>query len=177
MCMKDIDWRTIIFFCCLFALVQAVNKTGILQSLSQNLYAWFGTNLVVIALVLVAGVGVASSLLANIPIVAAMLLMLKGYFVTAELVPDLALAADLYGLARAGHPCICGHDVRGNARRQCNPDRRLGQCGRRRRLRSPWQAGFIYDIPALRRALYPVPAGRGSTVCAGSVLLHGPIEK
>ena len=45
----------------------------------------------VIALVLMAGVGVASSLLANIPIVAAMLLMVKGYFVTAELVPDLAL--------------------------------------------------------------------------------------
>ena len=89
---KDIDWKTIMFLFCLFALVQAINKTGILQSLSQNLYAWFGTNLLVIALVLVAGVGAASSLLANIPIVAAMLLMLKGYFVTAELVPDLALA-------------------------------------------------------------------------------------
>jgi len=90
--LKDIDWRTLIFLCCLFSLVQAVNKTGILQGVSQNLYAWFGTNLMVIALVLVAGVGVASGLLANIPIVAAMLLMLKGYFVTAELVPDLALA-------------------------------------------------------------------------------------
>lgn len=67
------------------------NKTGILQSCSQNLYAWFGTNLVLISLIMIAGVGFASSLLANIPIVAAMLLMVKGYFVTAELVPDLAL--------------------------------------------------------------------------------------
>lgn len=90
--LKDIDWRTLIFLFCLFALVQAVNKTGILQSLSQNLHVWFGSNLLVIALVLVAGVGVASALLANIPIVAAMLLMLKGYFVTAEMVPDLALS-------------------------------------------------------------------------------------
>lgn len=89
---KDIDWRTIMFLFCLFALVQAINKTGILQSVSQNLYAWFGTSLITISLVLVAGVGVASSLLANIPIVAAMLLMIKGYLVTAELVPDLALA-------------------------------------------------------------------------------------
>jgi Na+/H+ antiporter NhaD/arsenite permease-like protein len=89
---RDIDWRTIMFLFCLFALVQAINKTGILQSLSQNLHGWFGTDLVTIALVLVAGVGFASSLLANIPIVAAMLLMLKGYFVTAELVPDLALS-------------------------------------------------------------------------------------
>jgi Na+/H+ antiporter NhaD/arsenite permease-like protein len=90
--LKDIDWRTLIFLMCLFALVQAFNKTGILQGLSQNLYSWFGTNLILISLVLVAGVGFASSLLANIPIVAAMLLMVKGYLVTAELVPELALA-------------------------------------------------------------------------------------
>jgi Na+/H+ antiporter NhaD/arsenite permease-like protein len=89
--LKDIDWRTLIFLMCLFALVQAFNKTGILQGLSQNLYSWFGTNLILISLVLVAGVGFASSLLANIPIVAAMLLMVKGYLVTAELVPELAL--------------------------------------------------------------------------------------
>ena len=89
--LKDIDWKTILFLVCLFCLVQAFNKTGILQTLSQNLYVWFGVDLVLIALILIAGVGVASSLLANIPIVAAMLLMLKGYFVTAELVPDLAL--------------------------------------------------------------------------------------
>ncbi len=89
--LKDVDWRTLIFLMCLFCLVQAFNKTGILQSFSQNLYAWFGTNLVLIALVIMAGVGFASSLLANIPVVAAMLLMVKGYFVTAELVPDLAL--------------------------------------------------------------------------------------
>jgi Na+/H+ antiporter NhaD/arsenite permease-like protein len=90
--LKDIDWKTILFLVCLFCLVQAFNKTGILQVLSQNLYVWFGVDLVLIAMILIAGVGVASSLLANIPIVAAMLLMLKGYFVAAELVPDLALA-------------------------------------------------------------------------------------
>jgi Na+/H+ antiporter NhaD/arsenite permease-like protein len=89
--LKDIDWRTIIFLICLFCLVQAFSKTGILQSCSQNLYASFGTNLLPIALIMIAGVGFASSLLANIPIVAAMLLMVKGYFVTAQLVPDLAL--------------------------------------------------------------------------------------
>ena len=89
--MKDVDWRTLIFLMCLFCLVQAFNKTGILQSFSHNLYAWFGTNLVLIALVIMAGVGFASSVLANIPVVAAMLLMVKGYFVTAQLVPDLAL--------------------------------------------------------------------------------------
>ena len=89
--LKDVDWRTLIFLMCLFCLVQAFNKTGILQSFSHNLYTWFGTNLVLIALVVMAGVGFASSVLANIPVVAAMLLMVKGYLVTAQLVPDLAL--------------------------------------------------------------------------------------
>jgi len=89
--LKDIDWRTLIFLICLFCLVQAFNKTGILQSLSQNIYIWFGTNLLLIALFLLTGIAVSSSLLANIPIVAAMLLMVKGYLVVAELVPDLAL--------------------------------------------------------------------------------------
>jgi Na+/H+ antiporter NhaD/arsenite permease-like protein len=76
---------------CLFCLVQEFSKTGILQSFSENLHTWCGTNLVLIALIIIVGVGFASSLLANIPIVAAMLLMVKGYLVTAELVPDLAL--------------------------------------------------------------------------------------
>ena len=89
--LKDIDWRTIIFLICLFCLVQAFNKTGILQSFSQSLYTWFGTNLVLISLIVLAGVGCLSSLLANIPVVAATLLMVKGYLVTAELVPELAL--------------------------------------------------------------------------------------
>ncbi len=89
--LKDVDWRTIIFLICLFCLVQAFNKTGLLQSLSQNLYSWFGTNLIIISLIVLAGVGCLSSLLANIPVVAATLLMVKGYLVTAELVPEMAL--------------------------------------------------------------------------------------
>lgn len=92
--LQDIDWRTLIFLICMFCLVEAFNKTGILQGISQHLYGWFGTNLIAIALFLLVMVGAASSLLANIPIVAAMLLMVKGYLVTAELVPELALAAN-----------------------------------------------------------------------------------
>lgn len=90
--LQDIDWRTLIFLICMFCLVEAFNKTGLLQGISQHLYSWFGVNLVAISLFLLAMVGSASSLLANIPIVAAMLLMVKGYMVTAELVPELALA-------------------------------------------------------------------------------------
>jgi Na+/H+ antiporter NhaD/arsenite permease-like protein len=95
--LQDIDWRTILFLICLFCLVEAFNKTGILQGMSQNLYTWFGTALIPVSLVVLVGVGFSSSLLANIPVVAAMLLMVKGYLVTAELVPEQALAATFVG--------------------------------------------------------------------------------
>jgi Na+/H+ antiporter NhaD/arsenite permease-like protein len=91
--LKDIDWKTLIFLMCMFTMVQAFTKTGILRSLSQNLYQSFGVNLLVVGLVMLAGIGIASSLLANIPVVAASILMVKGYFVTAELVPEGALGA------------------------------------------------------------------------------------
>ena len=91
--LQDVDWRTLLFLICLFCLVEAFTKTGILQGMSQYLYNWFGTNLIMISLVILIGVGFFSSLLANIPVVAVMLLMVKGYFVTAELVPETALAA------------------------------------------------------------------------------------
>lgn len=91
--LQDVDWRTILFIICLFCLVEAFTKTGILQGMSQYLYAWFGTDLILISLAILVGVAFSSSLLANIPVVAAMLLMVKGYLVTAHLVPEQALAA------------------------------------------------------------------------------------
>jgi Na+/H+ antiporter NhaD/arsenite permease-like protein len=88
---RDIDWKTLIFLICMFAMVQAFTKTGILETLSQYLYQWFGVNLPFVGLAMLTGIGAASSLLANIPVVAASILMVKGYFVTAELVPEQAL--------------------------------------------------------------------------------------
>jgi Na+/H+ antiporter NhaD/arsenite permease-like protein len=90
---QDVDWRTLLFLICLFCLVEAFAKTGILQGMSHYLYAWFGTELILISLFILAFVGVSSSLLANIPVVAIMLLMVKGYLVTAQFVPETALAA------------------------------------------------------------------------------------
>jgi Na+/H+ antiporter NhaD/arsenite permease-like protein len=89
--LKDIDWKTLIFLMCMFTMVQALTKTGILRALSQNLYQSFGVNLLVVGLVMLAGISTASSLLANIPVVAASILMVKGYFVMTELVPEEAL--------------------------------------------------------------------------------------
>lgn len=89
---RDIDWKTLVFLACIFCLVQAVTKTGLLQSLSLTLYASFGTELTLVALAMIAGIGLLSSLLANIPVVAASIMMVKGYLVAAEVVPEAALA-------------------------------------------------------------------------------------
>ena len=90
---RDVDWKTLIFLSAIFCLVQAFSKTGLLQGMSITFYNWFGTNFVLVALALLGGIGAMSCLLANIPVVAASLVMTKGYFVVAEAVPDAALAA------------------------------------------------------------------------------------
>jgi Na+/H+ antiporter NhaD/arsenite permease-like protein len=91
--LRDIDWKTLVFLGCIFLLVQAITKTGLLQNFSLKLYEWFGTEFALAALGLIAGIGLLSSLLANIPVVAASILMVKGYLVAVEAVPETALGA------------------------------------------------------------------------------------
>jgi hypothetical protein len=57
-------------------------------------------------------------------------------------------------LARKTSSGFCGDDVCGNPGRQRDPHRRLGQCGERRHLRVPWQAGVIRDLDDY---IYSVP--------------------
>jgi Na+/H+ antiporter NhaD/arsenite permease-like protein len=90
--LRDIDWKTLVFLASTFCLVQGVTKTGLLQSLSVTLHAAFENHLLAVALVLLAGIGMLSSVLANTPVVAASLIMVKGYLVAAEAVPELGLA-------------------------------------------------------------------------------------
>jgi Na+/H+ antiporter NhaD/arsenite permease-like protein len=90
---RDLDWKTLVFLGAIFCLVHALTKTGLLQGMSLQLHAWFGRDFTRVALVLLGGVGVLSSVLANIPVVAASLVMTKGYLVAAEVVPETALMA------------------------------------------------------------------------------------
>ncbi|MFZ4537278.1 SLC13 family permease [Propionivibrio sp.] len=89
---RDVDWKTILFLGAIFTLVQAFIKTELLQGLSIQVYQWFGADLMPVAFVLLAGIGVLSSLLANIPVVAAALVMVTGYLVVAGAAPEVALA-------------------------------------------------------------------------------------
>jgi len=90
---RDVDWKTLIFLSAIFCLVEAFSKTGLLQGMAITFYNWFGTNFILVALALLGGIGAMSCVLANIPVVAASLVMTKGYFVVAEAVPEAALAA------------------------------------------------------------------------------------
>jgi Na+/H+ antiporter NhaD/arsenite permease-like protein len=91
--LRDIDWKTLVFLGCIFLLMQSITKTGLLQAFSFKLHEWLGTEFTLTALGLIAGIGLLSSLLANIPVVAASILMVKGYLVAVEAVPEAALGA------------------------------------------------------------------------------------
>ncbi|SAK56670.1 arsenical pump membrane protein [Caballeronia hypogeia] len=90
--LRDVDWKTLLFLACIFCLVQGMAKTGLLQVMSLKLYEVFGTRLTLVALAMICGIGLLSSLLANVPVAAASIVMVKGYLVTAEFVPEAALS-------------------------------------------------------------------------------------
>jgi Na+/H+ antiporter NhaD/arsenite permease-like protein len=89
--LKDVDWKTLLFLCCMFWLVEAFTKTGVVQAFSHQLYVGLGGQLRLVALVMLVGIALASSVLANTPVVATSILLIKGYLVAAELVPEHAL--------------------------------------------------------------------------------------
>jgi Na+/H+ antiporter NhaD/arsenite permease-like protein len=91
--LRDVDWKTLLFLGAIFCLVQAFTKTGVLQGMSVRLYDWFGLHFTAVALSMLAIIAVLSAFLANTPVVAASLIMTKGYLVVADAVPDTALAA------------------------------------------------------------------------------------
>jgi len=89
--LHDIDWKALLFLGGMFCLVQAMTKTGLLQGVAVTLYNRVGADLTLVSLGLIAGIGLVSSLLANIPAVAASLLMVRGYLVAAGVVPEEAM--------------------------------------------------------------------------------------
>ena len=90
---RDVDWKTLVFLAAIFTLVQAFIKTELLQGLSIQFYGWFGSQFTLVALVTLASIGTIGFVVANIPLVAAALVMIQGYLVAAQAVPEIALAA------------------------------------------------------------------------------------
>jgi Na+/H+ antiporter NhaD/arsenite permease-like protein len=106
--LQDVDWKTLIFLICMFWLVEAVTKTGLIQTLSQQIYDTFGVQMLIVAMVMLGGIAVASSMLANTPVVAASILLIKGYLVIAEVVPEQALGPTFTAWPDATLPVFVG---------------------------------------------------------------------
>jgi Na+/H+ antiporter NhaD/arsenite permease-like protein len=95
--LKDIDWSTLIFFMSIFVLIGGLEKTGVITRASAILAMLLGTNIALGAILLLLGVGMLSSLIPNIPLVAAMVPLLKQYIVTVGLAPSEILDANFTG--------------------------------------------------------------------------------
>lgn len=95
--LRDVDWSTLIFFMAIFVLIGGLQKTGVVGNLSSLLNSLLGTNIALGAIVLVFVVGILSSVIPNIPLVTAMIPLLKQYVVSAGLASPEILNSDFSG--------------------------------------------------------------------------------
>ncbi|MBD2166921.1 transporter [Calothrix membranacea FACHB-236] len=95
--LRDVDWSTLIFFMSIFVLIGGLEKTGVINGLSGLLAIILGKNIVLGSLALIFFVGILSSVVPNIPLVVAMVPLLKQYLVNVGLAPAAVLAADFQG--------------------------------------------------------------------------------
>lgn len=79
--LRDIDWSTLIFFMSIFVIIGGLEKTGVLNNLSIILATALGKNIALGSIVLLLLVGLLSSVVPNIPLVVAMVPLLKQYLV------------------------------------------------------------------------------------------------
>ncbi|MEG4499547.1 ArsB/NhaD family transporter [Microcoleus sp. F10-C6] len=95
--LRDLDWSTLLFFMSIFVLIGGLEKTGVIGSISGILAVILGKNIFLGSLVLLFFVGLMSSVVPNIPLVVAMVPLLKQYVVNVGLAPVEVLAPDFAG--------------------------------------------------------------------------------
>jgi Na+/H+ antiporter NhaD/arsenite permease-like protein len=84
--LRDVDWSTLLFFMSIFVLIGGLQHTGVVSSASSLLAFLLGKNIALGAIVLLFSVGLLSSVVPNIPLVVAMVPLLKEYLVNAGFV-------------------------------------------------------------------------------------------
>ncbi len=95
--LRDVDWSTLIFFMSIFVLIGGLEKTGVVQGLSGVLATILGRNIAFGSIVILFFVGLVSSVVPNIPLVVAMVPLLKQYVVNVGLVGAEVLSPDFQG--------------------------------------------------------------------------------
>jgi len=83
--LSDVDWSTLIFFMSFFVLIGSLEKTGIINRLSQLLALALNQNIFLGSLALLFLIGFLSSVVPNIPLVVAMIPLLKQSVVNLDL--------------------------------------------------------------------------------------------
>jgi hypothetical protein len=165
--LQDVDWPTLVFFCCVFVLVGAMADNGVLAYAALLMPHLFGRDLALASLSMLFGLGVISAVVPNIPLVVAMTPLVKG----------------LRRKHRAGHPgddecrlhwpISSGHDspvprddVRRNLGRKCDHGRSFSQSDCRRRVSGAWTPHKVRRIREIWDQGHNRPAG-----CLGSIYL------
>jgi Na+/H+ antiporter NhaD/arsenite permease-like protein len=95
--LRDLDWSTLLFFMSIFVLIGGLEKTGVIANISGILAVILGKNIFLGSLVLLFFVGLMSSVVPNIPLVVAMVPLLKQYVVNIGMAPAEVLAPDFAG--------------------------------------------------------------------------------
>jgi Na+/H+ antiporter NhaD/arsenite permease-like protein len=95
--LRDVDWSTLLFFMSIFVLIGGLQKTGVVSSASSTLAFLLGKNVALGSIVLLFVVGLLSSVVPNIPLVVAMVPLLKEYIVNAGLAGKEILAPGFEG--------------------------------------------------------------------------------
>ncbi len=95
--LRDVDWSTLIFFMSVFVLIGGLEKTGVISAASGGLALVLGNNIAMGSLLLLFLVGGLSSLVPNIPLVVAMVPMVKEYVVAVGLAGSEILSPDYTG--------------------------------------------------------------------------------
>jgi Na+/H+ antiporter NhaD/arsenite permease-like protein len=95
---RDIDWSTLIFFMSVFILIGGLDKTGVLSHAAGLLALALGNNIAIATVLLMLLVGLLSSLIPNIPLVVAMVPLLKEYIVNVGLASPDIISSDFTGV-------------------------------------------------------------------------------
>lgn len=95
--LRDVDWSTLIFFMSVFVLIGSLEKTGVIAQISTLLAAILGKNIFLGSLILLVVVAAISSVIPNIPLVVAMVPLLKKYLIQVGLLSSEVLSPDFNG--------------------------------------------------------------------------------
>ena len=97
---EDVEWAGLMFFVGLFIVVGALLETGVISSLADQLADWTGRDPFVTSIAMVWFAGIASGIVDNIPLAAAMVPIIHELSAVMDVQPlwwSLALGADLGG--------------------------------------------------------------------------------